>query len=603
MRIVVLAALLLLTAHSRAQQPTPPASVEGIVVRFGTNEPIPGVSVELSKAGLTAIAALSSPPATDLTTVTATDAGTFAFQGVVPGDYRIIAHHAGGTYANAEYGQRAPGARGLTMTVGAGQRVTNVKLEMAVTGSISGRVFDGDGEAVGNARVMALQPVYRNGRRALNIVQAVRANDLGEYRLYWLMPGTYYIAVMPQDLRSPSFAVYIAPPGRSGNREDASSPVITRRSLEDGRTIEETWTLVYYGGGANMERALPIEVRSGANVGAVDVAVGDAKVRSHRARGVVIDGSTGQPAATAIVRAVPRTTGPHILIPNGTTDKSGAFDLGGLVPDSYFLVAAVTPSLGGGQGETFFDVAGGPVGVIPIEIQNSDLDNLSVAIRPAFTLQGRITGDTDLTKIRISLTRDPALLGLPNRAEMGAPIPTQAGPTLLQPNPASGIPSQDGTFSVRGFGPGDYRVRVSLLPPDAYVKSISLGNADVLSGGLSVDSTAGERLEIVLGTNGASLEGIVVNSRREPVGNGTVIVVPDIGLRHRQDLYKVAPTNAAGRFSFRGLPPGDYDILAFEVIEPDAWHDPAFLRTYEGRGQRLHLDEGAKNQLSLTVIP
>jgi Carboxypeptidase regulatory-like domain len=61
------------------------ASVEGIVVKLGTNEPIPGAVVELSRPASTP----NTPPEI-LKTATGDD-GKFAFRSVIPGEYRMVA--------------------------------------------------------------------------------------------------------------------------------------------------------------------------------------------------------------------------------------------------------------------------------------------------------------------------------------------------------------------------------------------------------------------------------------------------------------------------------------------------------------------------------
>ena len=114
----------------------------------------------------------------------------------------------------------------------------------------------------------------------------------------------------------------------------------------------------------------------------MDIAIGDAKVRAQRIRGLVINGMTGQPAAGAHVRLVPQTMAPHLIMPNANADKSGAFSIGGVAPGDYSLVAAVNPSRGGGQGETFFDVAAVPVAVVPLRVgEITSFINCSTNIR------------------------------------------------------------------------------------------------------------------------------------------------------------------------------------------------------------------------------
>lgn len=583
----IIAALISLLLQAAAPQAT--ASIEGVVVKAGSNEPLAGVSVELSRA--------AGAPAGQAATVITADDGRFVFRDVAAGSYRLVATRGDSQYAPAEFGQREPGGRGLTIDLGSGQRMMNARLEMAPTGSIGGRVFDADGEPLANARVMALNSVYRDGRRLMNIVEAVRTNDQGEYRLFWLMPGRYYVGVIPQDLRSRAFSVYVTTPGRYGSREDASSPVIVRSTQQNGETIEETWMPVYYGGGLDEQRALPVDVRAAAHTGAVDVSVANARLRSSRIRGTVVNSATGQPAPAAVVKLVPQRPAAHLIVPNGTADKAGVFDFGGVTPGKYWLVAALNPARGVGQGESFFDVSAGSVAMIPFEAGERDMQNITLTLRPAFSITGRLVADAagspvDLTRVRVRLLRDPDTLGLPNSEPRGTPNA-----------PANGVPAADGAFSLRGISAGDYRIELSGLPETTYIKSIRLGSADVLAGGLHIEAAPGGILEVIVAANAASIDGAAVNVRQEPAANVTAVLVPELPLRGRADLYKSAFTDGAGRFRLTGIPPGDYELFVWEAVETGAWQDPAFMRGFEGKGQRVHLSESGRSSVRAVVQP
>ena len=93
-------------------------------------------------------------------------------ENIPPGEYRLYATRTGG-YVPGEYGQRTPTGRGISFELGAGEKKTDIQLSLTPTGSISGRVYDRDGEPAGRATVQALRPYYRDGRRALTIVQSV----------------------------------------------------------------------------------------------------------------------------------------------------------------------------------------------------------------------------------------------------------------------------------------------------------------------------------------------------------------------------------------------------------------------------------------------
>jgi len=71
--------------------------------------------------------------------------------------------------------------------------------------------------------------------------------------------------------------------------------------------------------------------------------------------------------------------------------------------------------------------------------------------------------------------------------------------------------------------------------------------------------------------------------------------------RTRRDLFEQADTDALGHFSLRGLNPGKYTVLAFDDLREDT-RQPEFLGAYEGRGEHVQLDEGARSTVTLKLI-
>jgi protocatechuate 3,4-dioxygenase beta subunit len=156
------------------------ASIEG-TAKTRTGDPIPKATVTLTQDFRQGASA---------TFVTGSD-GRFVFPAIPPGQYRLTAKRNG--YADTEYGRRGANGSGSSITVAAGANLKDVNLTMIAYGAISGRISDGDGEPVVGAVVVALRYTYSNGRRTLTEVKAVETNDRGEYRLFWLPPGKYYI--------------------------------------------------------------------------------------------------------------------------------------------------------------------------------------------------------------------------------------------------------------------------------------------------------------------------------------------------------------------------------------------------------------------------
>jgi len=165
--------------------------------------------------------------------------------------------------------------------------------------------------------------------------------------------------------------------------------------------------------------------------------------------------------------------------------------------------------------------------------------------------------------------------------------------------------------------PGEFRVLVAPLinafswtpqvlgDPHAsiYVKSIRYGNLDVVNDGLRLDThNPDQRLQIVLAPAGR-LEGSVLNNRNEPMANVKVALVPNVGYRNREDLYRNATTDATGKFKIQGVAAGDYRVIAWEEIADGAWQDPDVLRDSEARGKPVHINEGEQSSVEIIAIP
>src|SRR5215472_14962899 len=179
--VVFFAAFMVLAGASAAAAQSAQSSLQGRVMRWGTNEPVAKATIELRR--------VQTGTSVPYVAMSAAD-GTFVFASVPAGQYRVIATRAG--FVRAEYGQRWPNGAGTLLSVPPGQAIGNVPIPMLQTGAISGTVRDQFGRPLGNADVDAYTATYRTGRRVLTKVQSVVSDDRGEYRLFWLTPGHYF---------------------------------------------------------------------------------------------------------------------------------------------------------------------------------------------------------------------------------------------------------------------------------------------------------------------------------------------------------------------------------------------------------------------------
>src|SRR5262249_21709980 len=260
-------------------------------------------------------------------------------------------------------------------------------------------------------------------------------NDLGEYRLFWLQPGQYFVSATAQDGQRGALvnALAVAGPGIAGSIAD----VIANRGGGAGRggagrgnagagqrgaspqpaqapsqapppandeQPGEGYVPVYYPGTTDAQSAAPINLPPGIVFSGVDLTV--ATVRTLRVQGQVVNDVTGQPAQNANIMLVPvqRTGGAFRGgVRNGNfrsrINNQGAFGIRGIIPGSYELVAVIN------------DRQNRMSARLPIEVGNSDIQNVSLIAMPGYTLTGRVsidgqagaTGDQSLTRIRVNL--------------------------------------------------------------------------------------------------------------------------------------------------------------------------------------------------------
>jgi len=81
-----------------------------------------------------------------------------------------------------------------------------------------------------------------------------------------------------------------------------------------------------------------------------------------------------------------------------------------------------------------------------------------------------------------------------------------------------------------------------------------------------------------------------------------VALIPSANHRGNFNLYKSAATDHNGTFTIGGVAPGDYEILAWEDVEPNAWLNAEFLKRFESQTQRLTFIGASTQDVTVRVI-
>jgi hypothetical protein len=257
--------------------------------------------------------------------------------------------------------------------------------------------------------------------------------------------------------------------------------------------------------------------------------------------------------------------------------RNGEFEIRNVRPGIYdlFPVSSVPGLL---AGRTF------------VNVRNSDLEGIRVAVNPAVNLEGTVvihnvqapTIPLDSIKIRL-------------RGRSLPPMAT-ANSTADFPVDASG------KFTAVGLAGEEAVIEVLGLPESAYVADIRQGDVSVYDSGLQVTASP-EPLRVTIEARGSTVEGIVRNQQRQPDSRVTVVLLPAAERRQNAALYKTRITNESGRFEIRGIPPGTYTVLAWKSVTPTAWQNAEFLSSFVDRGQVIEVTPASHSNLDLESIP
>jgi hypothetical protein len=161
---------------------------------------------------------------------------------------------------------------------------------------------------------------------------------------------------------------------------------------------------------------------------------------------------------------------------------------------------------------------------------------------------------------------------------------------------------EDGSFAIKDAPGGNCQLAVGARSEkfrDYYTKSVLLGGREVVDTGFAV--SPGTVLDVVVSAKGAGIEGTVVDREGKPAAGASVVTIPGGGNLGRPDAYQYARADDRGHFVMRGMNPGEFMVLAFEELQGN-YRTPEFAKTYEGKGEKVELEEGGKKSVVVKVI-
>jgi Carboxypeptidase regulatory-like domain len=530
------------------------ASVAGFVTKEPASEPVKKALIEL-------IAESQNDGGGNYTAVTGPD-GSFHIENVAPGRYRLFVERTG--YQEIDKHRRRAEGRVITLT--AGQEMKDLLIRLQAAAVVEGRVTDEDGDPIADAQVAVLHQTFVSGHGHWEQVGAERSNDLGEYRIAGLAAGNYFVSVTPP----PDFRSLIE---TSGN-----GPAAVQHPPD--KPAPATYQTTYYPGTRDRTQAASIQLHAGDDF--------PVNFSLTPAPSLIIRGSVVNvpPGAMATVTLQSKDLG--LMLNGAEIHKDGSFEIRDVSPGAYTIVASV-------------DSAAVPMTAREPLHMAANVEGLRLVPQTGGSIRGRlrmeVSGKSGIDKSR----SDPSqiflqLHSIDDDDASGTFATEQDFFTVAHVN-------FDGTFEWKNVPAGRYSVQLSgaSAMPDWFLKSVVAGGRDVADSGFSV--SGGVTLDVVASANGATVEGIAANDKNESVADAVVVAVPEARFRSHSNRYRKAVSDQSGHFTLRGLPPGDYTILAWESIDGEAYYNPEFLKAYEGQGKALHLTEGDHATAELKTIP
>ncbi len=571
------------------------AIVSGIVSKCPGSDPVKKALIELI--------AENQSQGGNYTALTAAD-GSFRIEIIAPGRYHLFVERTG----FQEIDNRHHPIDGRMLTLTGGQEMKDLTICLQAAAVVEGRVTDEDGDPMANAQVAVLRQTFVSGHSRWEPAGAERTNDLGEYRISGLAPGNYFVSVTPPpDLRSMIEATSNAPaPASPAAAADNPAPL--------------AYQTTYYPGTKDRSQAGAIQLHAGDDF---PVNFSLTPSPSLTVRGSVANLPTGATASILL-----QSKDFNIVLNGAEVHTDGTFEIRDVSPGAYTIFATVEDA---------------PVPMTAhqsLQLASSNVEGLRLvpqsggSVVAHLRIEGPNPNEARLDATQIFLTLSPAD-GEDN--------------TLAAFNIGQGVmlthASLDGSFEWKNVPAGRYFVQISEPSdmPNLFLKSVTAGGREA-SSGFTVNDI-GTALDLVVSMNGAAIDGVVTDHREEaandrtetdrsendrtendppssppspannagpnnagsendsPLADAVVVAVPEARFRSRPDRYRKAVTDQRGRFTLRGLPPGDYTIFAWEHVDGEAYFNPDFLRSFEGQGKTLRINEGERTSLQLKAIP
>jgi protocatechuate 3,4-dioxygenase beta subunit len=527
------------------------AAIKGRVVAVDSGQPVRRAEVRVSAAELRV-------PRAALTDAD----GRYEIRDLAAGHYSIRVTRS--PFIAWSYGETQPDTSGTPVAVADGQTAEHIDIRLFRGAVITGRITDDFGEAVPGARVTLMRPQFRRGERTLAAATSATTNDLGEYRMFGLSPGQYYVSAL-----SPQPGLMMGPAADDDADQAARSG----------------YAPTFYPGTAAAASAQKLTVGLAQTLSGIDVAL--VAARTATISGTAVD-SQGRPIP-GVVQIRPHGVTAGLGAPGSLIQPDGTFSIPNVYPGDYALL------VNGPRGPQGIRPPDDPPGfaLAYVTVNGEDVTGVQLIPVTPVSLAGRVSFDDQdaAQRVKPSAVRVATLAATVGDAGLGI----GSGGNLLPVN-------DDLTFVMKTT-PG--RMAIRATAPGWLVKAIRVNGRDVTDTDLDVGGQGLTGVDIEMTHRRQDVSGSVKDASGAPVANAVVLIFAQDRARWTAPMRRYEErtrADADGRFNASSLPPGDYYAVAIDHTDTIEGQDPELLESLIGDATSFALAPGGSRILDLQLV-
>jgi protocatechuate 3,4-dioxygenase beta subunit len=530
--------------------------------------------------------------------VSATNAaGEFSMGGLPAGSFAIWAAKPG--LVTTYYGSKRPG-RGpaIPIALATGQRAT-VSLTMLRGASISGTVTDPSGRPLAQIS-MQVRPASLSGVAASATLTST-TDARGGYRVFGLAPGDYIVEALPPVAANPHAVLVTADEVKSALQQAQQAnrslgPASSTVAPSEGPAV--AYAPTFFPGVAIRDQAINVAVSAGEQRD--DVTFSLQLVRAARISGRVT-GSAGEPmsgahlalvrlepAALSPLRAVPGAPGSSLRLP---VSHTGEFSAAGLVPGTYTLWARWDANIVGPPD------AGTRWGHARVVVDGFDVSDVVLGLQAG----GRVSGMIRLDSASPTPAMDTFRISLSPQFSDAAPFTS----TLVT------TPDKSGRFVFPSVPPGPYGLRTTPGAATAGSSADTWVLESAIAAGHDVaDSPLDVRMAedisdviVTLTDQETEISGTLLDAAKRPTAQFSLLFfsVDRNSWTPRSRRVQTVQPAVDGTFRVKGLPPGEYFVVADANVDSGTVLDAAYLEQLVVVASRITIARGEKRRVDLAV--